>query len=547
LVQFAGGSLHRFINSRSDTIVTKYKIIRNLYRDSVVLMQISSALAARPGVARASITMATEANLNLLIEAGMLQSGIASSPSDIIVVIMGEDTPVEETIKEAEAKLTQTVGVNVRDAGRPAPHSIEAGLQELRGANLALISTPGDYAAAEAFKALRLGLNVMLFSDNVAIEDEISLKACARRRNLMVMGPDCGTAIIDGVPLGFANAVRRGDIGLVAAAGTGLQQVTCLIERWGAGVSQAIGTGGRDLSVEVGGATMLQAILALAADDATKLITLISKPPAPAVAERLLAQASMIGKPVVVNFLGADPASIKRFNVHPVRTLEEAARAAVDIAKGHRPPTLAAQTTEPAKERVLAEVARLRPGQLFVRGLYSGGTLCYEALLLLSEALSPLQSNTPISCARMLADPWQSKGHTLVDLGDDAFTRGRPHPMIDNTLRAERIIREAHDPEVAIILFDLVLGYGAHRDPAPIIGVAVEAAQRIAHEEGRQIVFIGSVCGTEADPQGLCRQEARLREAGVRLADSNAAAVRLCASIIASHTGNASRLAGVKC
>ena len=228
-------------------------------------------------------------------------------------------------------------------------------------------------------KALRLGLNVMLFSDNVALADEIELKTYARERDLLVMGPDCGTAILSGIPLGFANAVRRGDIGAVAASGTGLQQVTCLIDRWGQGISQAIGTGGHDLSAEVGGITMLQGLHALAADPATRVVVLISKPPHPEVAERVLGAASAAGKPIVVNFLGADPSTVRRPNVHPVRTLEDAARLAVALAGN------AEAATGAARSEAAVEDPRLAPGQRYVRGLYSGGTFCYEALLLLER------------------------------------------------------------------------------------------------------------------------------------------------------------------
>jgi succinyl-CoA synthetase alpha subunit len=391
------------------------------------------------------------------------------------------------------------------------------------GANLALISTPGEYAAAEATKALRLGLNVMLFSDNVSIEDEVALKKFAREQDLIVMGPDCGTAIVNGVPLAFANVVRRGPIGCIAASGTGLQQVTCLVDRLGVGVSQAIGTGSHDLGEAVGGITMLQGLEALAADKATKVIVLISKPPAASVASKVLAAASKIGKPIVVCFVGADPAAIKGKNLYPAKTLEDAARAAAALAQGRKP---AAKATKVAVPRL-----GLKPGQRYVRGLYSGGTFCYEASLLLGEALGKVWSNAPVKKSDKMADVWKSREHTVIDLGDDVFTRGRPHPMIDHRLRNERIVAEAGDPDVAVILFDVVLGYGSHPDPAAEMVPAIKAAQARAAKGKRKIAFVGFVCGTAGDPQNLASQEAALRQAGVLLADSNAAAVRLAARI----------------
>ena len=329
--------------------------------------------------------------------------------------------------------------------------------------------------------------------------------------------------------------MRRGEIGAVAASGTGLQQVTCLIDRLGKGISQAIGTGGHDLSARVGGITMLQGLETLAADPATKVIVLISKPPDPEVAAQVLRAARGAGKPVVVNFLGADPSTIEGADLHPARTLEDAARIAVALADGRR------SDEAPAEDRpmadALAETLRFAPGQRYLRGLYSGGTFCYEALLLLEETLGPVRSNTPLDSRYELPDVWRSVGHTAIDLGDDAFTRGRPHPMIDQSLRNERILREAADPEVAVVLLDLVLGYGAHADPASEMGPAIEAARRRAAADGRDLAVVGSVCGTAADPQGLARQEAALREAGVLLAESNAQAVRLAARI-AARTGD---------
>lgn len=498
------------------------RAFRNLYRDSVSLMQLSARLGGLAGVRQASAVMATPANLELLRGAGLALGEVEAGPNDLLVAIEGDEGALDDALAAAETELTSTPAA-ARGAGprRTPPRSIEMALAELATANLALISTPGDYAAAEATKALRLGLNVMLFSDNVALDDEIALKQYAREHDLLVMGPDCGTAIIGGVPLGFANVVRRGEIGVVAASGTGLQQVTCLIDRWGQGISQAIGTGGHDLHAKVGGITMLQGLEALAADPATQVIVLISKPPDPAIAERVLSAAGEAGKPIVVSFLGADPETVRRAGVHPVRTLEDAARLAVALAGGEVP--------EAAGPVPAAATVRLAPGQQYIRGLYSGGTFGYEALLLLTEALGPIWSNTPLEPARMLADVWHSQAHTVVDLGDDAFTRGRPHPMIDQTLRTERILEEAADPEVAVILFDVVLGYGAHPDPASELATAIQAARAQAAGDGRNLAFIGSVCGTAADPQDLPAQEARLREAGVILADSNAAAVKLAA------------------
>ena len=505
------------------------RVTRNFYRDSVALMQLSARLLALPGVRQASAVMASATNLALLREAGLLADDVAAGPNDLLIALDGEDAAVDAALAEDDRALNEAPPSGpAGEKRRTRPRSLEMGLEAMPGANLALISTPGDYAGAEAMKALRLGLHVMLFSDNVPPSDEIALKRYASAHDLLVMGPDCGTAIIGGVPLGFANVVRRGDIGLVAASGTGLQQVTCLIDRAGGGICQAIGTGGHDLSREVGGITMLQGLAALADDPQTRAIVLISKPPAPEVAARVLDRARAAGKPVVVNFIGADPVAISTLGLTAARTLEDAAMLAVAVASG--------RNAEPSVEAP-TEMPRPAAGQRYVRGLYSGGTFCYEATLLLAEALADVHSNTPVGGARALNDVWRSQGHTLIDLGDDVFTRGRPHPMIDPRLRLERLAAEARDPATAVILLDIVLGYGAHPDPAGVIAPAVADAIAVAASAGRRLAVVGFVCGTASDPQNLERQEARLRDVGMILTRSNAAAARLAARIAAAAGG----------
>lgn len=481
-------------------------------------MQLSASLSGMVGVEQASAVMATPANLDLLREAGLLDELVTASPNDLLIAVQGKSAEALETaIAAAVTALDKAPdGAVVGGLAQQSPRSLQMGLAQAPEANLALISVPGEYAAPEAMKALRLGLHVMLFSDNVSLSDEIALKKFGRSRNLLVMGPDCGTAIIDGIPLGFANAVRRGAVGVVGASGTGLQQVTSLVHRCGAGISHAIGTGGRDLHQDVGGITMLQGLDWLARDVQTKVIVLISKPPAPEVTEKILDAARRAGKPVVVNFVGARK-KVTGKNLHAAGTLEDAALAAVALAAGRRPPRSAAPRFNLPKTKFAKK-------QRYIRGLYSGGTFCYEASALLGNAWS----NAPVDPSRKIKDVWKSSEHTVIDLGDDVFTRGRPHPMIDHRLRNERLLEEASDGEVAVILFDVVLGYGAHLNPAaemiPVLRKAVK--------KGRGPVFVASVCGTDEDPQGLGRQEAALREAGVLLADSNARAVMLAAAIV---------------
>jgi FdrA protein len=433
----------------------------------------------------------------------------------------------------AEERLSSKPAESSGGDGVRAPPlaSLDMAAAQESGSNLALISVPGDYAAAEATKALHLGMSVMLFSDNVSLEQEKAIKTLARDKGLIVMGPDCGTAIINGMPLGFANVVKRGGIGVVAASGTGLQEVTCRIDQLGAGISQALGTGGHDLHESIGGISMLYGLNALIDDSDTRVIVLISKPPARAVADRILTRARAAGKPVVVHFLGARPDDIASRGITPAHTLADAAGFAVALLGDHPlPATVAALSAEDTG--ILDEHARaLSPKRLFIRGVFAGGTFCYESQLLCRERGFGASSNTPTASNRKLEDIWHSEGHTLVDMGDDDFTRGRPHPMIDPTLRNERILAELNDANTAVVLFDLVLGYGASAEPAAELLALINHARLQAAGRGLP-VLISHVCGTEADPQVRSRQVDALREAGVLVAGCNAQAA-LWASHIA--------------
>jgi FdrA protein len=498
------------------------RIIADMYRDSVALMKISSAITGLDGVSQASCIMATPANLDLLREAGLIADDPGARPNEVLIAVEAEtDASLSAALKAAEAELrTDPVVANEGGVALEPPRSIEMALDANVDANFTLIATPGPFAAAEAFKSVRLGLNVMMFSDNVSIGDELALKTQADQSGLMVMGPDCGTAIIDGAPLGFANVVQRGAIGIVAASGTGLQQVSCLIDAAGCGVSQAIGTGGRDLDSRIGGITTKRAITSLGADPDTKVIVLISKPPAPDVAKTVLKQAVATGKPVIACLLGHTPEGSGLSGVSFASTLEEAAQLAVTAA--------GTPMSEPGG-LIDASLPILNGDRRYLRALYSGGTFCYEALTMLGGALDGVHSNTSSAGIQTLNDPWTSEAHTVLDLGDDLFTRGRPHPMIDHRLRNDRILSEAEDPDTAVILFDVVLGHGSHEDPGAAMAPALSG---LPSRKNGGPVLLGFVCGTGGDPQGLARQREAMADLGVLLADNNAQAVRTAAAIL---------------
>jgi FdrA protein len=498
--------------------VLRSRVFPNAYRDSVELMRIAAEVERMAGVVRAGVVMATEANLALLAEAGLLDRTITTArPNGLVIAIAAID---DESAAAALGRAEGFLAGSARE--RPSAHraqvtaTLRETLAEAPEANLALISTPGRYATAEALTALKRGLNVFLFSDNVPLADEIELKHLADRKGLLVMGPDCGTAILDGIPLGFANVVRDGRIGLIGASGTGLQQVSCLIDRLGEGISQAIGVGGRDFHEQVGGTMALSALRRLASDDGTSVVVLISKPPAPAVARRVLAAAAACAKPVVACFLGQDGAGIEAFGAVPAFTFEQAARQAVALLQGAPKARVALNGGAREGDPTGAPGLHLAPGQDRVRGLYCGGSLAGEARLVLRDELGEARA------ARQ----------TIIDLGGDEYTLGRLHPMIDPRLRNQYVVHAGGDPGVAVILLDVVLGYSAHPDPAGALVPALDEARREAERAGRRVAVVASVCGTHADPQNLERQEAALVSAGVLLAPSNAQAARLAARVV---------------
>jgi FdrA protein len=386
----------------------------------------------------------------------------------------------------------------------------------LPGAAWVLISVAGHYAAGVAREALRFKKNVFLYSDNLTLEDEISLKKEASEQGLMIMGPDCGTAIINGIGFGFANYVRRGSIGLVGASGTGLQQVTARIHQLGSGITHALGTGGRDLSGDVKGVTARQCLDLLQRDLATKVIVLISKPPAREVASLLLQDARMTNKPVVVNFIGypsfASPQ--EGDNLFFTSSLDETAELAVKLA-------VSSEDSTPGEESQPGSSGEER---LCLRGLFSGGTLAHESLLILQNYLPVIYSNIPLKKEHKLSDSRVSQGNTIIDMGEDEFTVGRPHPMLDYSLRIERLKQEADDPAVVVILMDVVLGYGAHPDPADELAPAISGARAAAIDTGRELEIVVVVVGTDEDPQDIVSQIERLQAAGARVETSTSAA-----------------------
>lgn len=499
---------------------------KGAYFDSVKLMLVTQAVKAISGIIEAGVVMGTELNKDILARIDLIsEEGRAASPADLLIGINAESQEAIDAVMDQLDSLLNSNNAS-GSAVEYKPKSLDGALVAQSDSNLAIISIPGRFAKLEARKALSRGLHVLLFSDNMVVEDECELKEFAASRDLLLMGPDCGTAIINGTPLGFANKVRRGNIGIVGASGTGVQEVSTLIHKQGAGISHAIGTGGRDLALGVGGITMLQGIKALNEDDATQVIVLISKPPAHEIAEKIFAYLhSSVTKPVVINFLGGTPGETQPGKVEYATNLEEAALKAVQLAKGGEAAALMGD--DEIEAIVSREASRIGKGN--IRGLYSGGTLNYEAILILEDLVGGIRSNTPVNKELKLKDPYQLEGNACIDLGDDEFTVGRAHPMIDPTLRYQMLEEQINATDASIILLDVVLGYGAHDNPAA--GIA-KILKRNAAQLARKVV-ICSICGTDEDPQDYLQTKATLEGAGIIVTPSNR-----CAAIIAGHLLN---------
>lgn len=514
-------------------MVSYNEVKQNTYYDSVTLMLFSSKIISVPGVKEAAVMMGTNHNKSLMINSGILKPEDAESitPNDMVVGIMGEtQESVDEALKVLKEQFERKMQASMA-SDKLTAKTLDSAVNKLGDPNFAVISIPGKYAKNEAMKAMQNGMHVLLFSDNVTIDEENELKDYAVSHNLLMMGPDCGTAIINGIALGFANVVRRGNIGIVAAAGTGLQEATVIVDRLGGGISQALGTGGRDVKEAVNGKMMVLALEALINDPDTEVIGIISKPPAECVMEKILNTLKGIDKPVVACFLGGNPGTVKSIGAVPAETLEDAAAFMVDLSLNKPLKNIIYSIPQEEADAIVAnETAKLKKNQKYIRGLYSGGTLCYESMLLLNKEVGEIYSNIALDKEHMLKDVEVSQNNTLIDMGEDYFTDGAPHPMIDIRQRAERLKREVQDESVAVIILDCVLGYGSHEDPAGALVAAIREAKELSGE--RHITFIASVCGTGSDIQNREVQEKELREAGVIVMPSNAQASRIAAQIL---------------
>ena len=515
-------------------MVVKGIVKKGEYFDSVSLMIVSKEVNTLPGIADSAIVMGTAQNKDIVRGANLYIPELfdAGDDTDLLISLKAEnDAVVGETLVKIDEMFKALR--NKKDEGGTsfAPKSLEGAVEALQGANISLISVAGRYAGREAMRALKKGLHVMLFSDNVSIEDELRLKKFAHEKGLLVMGPDCGTAVINGVPLAFSNVLTKGDCGIVAASGTGLQEVMTIICNEGAGISQALGTGGRDVKEAIGGIMFIDVLRALNADPETKVIVLVSKPPHESVLRKIADEIKKIKKPVVGIFIGGDPKILEGAGAIAGTTLEETAMIAAALSKGANIDACRKKIAErrdaiDAQAKELA--AKCKGSRKRLRGLFSGGTLCDETQLICKDMIGYINSNAPLSAEYRLKDSFKSVGNTIIDLGEDEFTVGRPHPMIDFSLRNKKILEEAADKDTAVILLDLVLGYGSNMDPLAEFVPVFKKAQEIAPD----VHILCSITGTDGDPQNRARVKTELEKTGAIMMPSNAAASELAGKVI---------------
>ena len=491
-------------------------IKKNTYQDSVNLMVLSSKLSELDGINMVSIMMGTPANKEIFENTGLYSKEFeAANPSDICIAV---DTDNEELADMIEAQLDQFIKeLSTKSSGSKLIQSrtLDSAIKHLPDANLALISIPGEYVFKEADRLLDRNINTFIFSDNVSKEDEKKLKVKAHNKGLLVMGPDCGTGIISNVPLAFANIVPKGNIGVVGASGTGIQEVTSIIGRRGGGISQAIGIGGRDLYDEIGGISAIDSLNMLNKDKNTDVIVFISKPPDPAVRDKVIETMKTLDKKVIALFLGEKPLMGEK-NIEYVWTLEEAAYRALKIGNE----TIVYKTNLGVIKDKL-DIIKLNKTQKKINGFFGGGTLAGEAAVLLKDHFQIKHDKKKEGY--ML----NFEGHEIIDFGDDMYTKGRPHPMIDPKTRVDAINGLKDKDDVAIVLFDNVLGYGSNIDMASALAPSIKNIIEKKKAKNREILFIASVCGTEEDIQVYSSQVEKLKEAGVLVLDTNAEAVYL--------------------
>jgi FdrA protein len=543
----------------------------NFYRDSLQLMKISEKLRQSSGVSEASIVMATETNKGVLIRLGFSPSLIEqANESDMIIAVRAKDQQSIDLVAEHIGKLFESPEEDRSDSrDQEKATDIDLALRKMPGTNLVLLSIPGEYVKDISYKLIEQGIHQKIFSDHVPVEDELKIKKQAVTKGVLILGPGAGTSIINGKGIGFSNTISLGPVGIVAAAGTGLQEVACLLDQCGIGVKHGLGVGGNDPKDKIGGIMMLECMKILEKDDDINVIAIISKPPSRSVEQKIMEYAigngtkkyvlAFIGGQLATaagkkqqsqteNFISQESSSANTSSRHTstadrdtrivkANSLASCVLAIANALGNQQLQKAISQLYIPSEGLVnllQREWSQLQSNQRFIRALYTGGTFTYEAQVILKDIIDKGQiySNAPIEQVKELQDSFKSQNHSIVDLGEEEFTKGRPHPMIDPTIRKFRILEEAKDPEVGVILLDFVLGYGSNPDPVGAVIEELQLAKEIAHKQGHYLPIITHVCGTKNDIQGYEGSISKLHSVGCVVMPTNALAVIASALIV---------------
>lgn len=525
----------------------------NYYRDSLNLLKISDIMKrSSSGIVEAVVIMGTKTNKAVLVKLGFPSTKInQATESDLIIAIEAVDKgSVDSALRKVEELLHSDGSSDTSNLVSENPTDLDSALVSMSNANLALISIPGEYVKDLSIKLSNEGIHQQIFSDHVPLDDELTIKEYAAKKGVLVLGPGAGTSIINGKGIGFSNVLRRGPVGIIAAAGTGLQEVSSLLDQCDIGVAYGLGVGANDPKEKIGGLMMLEALKVLEELPDIEIMTIVSKPPSPRAKKQIIDYIVKHGKKkYVLAFLGGGhddslPNSTKS-KIVQVTTLASAVFAVAGLTSNELyKQSLVRLRIEPEilQRSVAKEWKGFGQQQKYIRALYTGGTFAYETQVILNGILKDLFSNAPTGRTKKLPQSSKSKKHSILDLGEEEFTQGRPHPMIDPTIRRLRLVEESQDPEVGVVMMDFVLGYGSNPDPVGAVLKEIGQVKATARKGGRYLSIVTHVCGTKGDPQGYDESVRKLENVGALVFPTNALAAIASAQIIARGKLNLDRI-----
>ena len=496
-------------------------IKKNFFRDSVQMMQFSQQLKDEQGVIDAAIVMSTVLNKNTLKNMNLLtEDGISATENDTLISINCQDeNSLSNAIQKAEQLLT-----SISAKAKNEFTSLASALDTFSDANIASLSIPGQFVKEMATELINKQLNLFVFSDHVPLEDEIYLKNLALENNVLFMGPEAGTSILNGTVFGFGNRVRKGSIGIIGASGTGIQESSTMIDLFGEGISHGIGVGGRDLRNDIGGMMTMKAMEIFENDPNTKAVLLVSKPVDNYIRNKIINKINNFSKKnYVLCLIGDNENSVDTAKIKFSKSIQMSVLKILKLLDDN----VYKKTKDVVRNQIndsikLSESLSkdLNEGQKFIRGFFAGGTLCYESKIILEQMIGKIYSNLSSDDEYSIKGNVSSKENTLIDFGEEEFTSARPHPIIDPLLRRNRILEDANDPNVGVIIIDIICGINAAKNTMAFHAETIKKAIEIAREQGRKLSVFTYICGTEND---VSKNELKLlADSGAKLFTSNA-------------------------